>query len=211
MLYKSTVAQRTLDLIVEMCRTPCLDNFFLVGGTALSLQTGNRLSVDIDFFTAEPFDANVLDKELSAVFSFNKLYIAKNTLKGTINDVFIDLMTHQYSQVKPLNTEENIRMASVADISAMKLNAIIGNGSRLKDFVDIAFCSSVLCLRDMMNTYKVKYADNNEIIILKALLFFNDIDFEVKIDLPGKNFDWEKISKRVEQMVSNPNKIFPSL
>jgi len=33
---------------------------------------------------------------------------------------------------------EGIRFASLEDIAAMKLNAVIGNGTRLKDFVDIA-------------------------------------------------------------------------
>jgi hypothetical protein len=67
-----------------------------VGGTALSLQIGRRISIDLDFFTTRSFDAQGLDAELTHTFSFKKLYLENNTLKGTIGGVFIDIMSHQY-------------------------------------------------------------------------------------------------------------------
>lgn len=33
-------------------------DFILVGGTALSLQIGHRISVDIDLFSSKPFDSS---------------------------------------------------------------------------------------------------------------------------------------------------------
>jgi hypothetical protein len=35
---------------------PSVDPFFLVGGTALALQMGHRVSIDLDLFTPEVFD-----------------------------------------------------------------------------------------------------------------------------------------------------------
>jgi len=52
-----------------------LTGFFLAGGTALSLQIGHRISVDLDFFSLDGFDANSLSADLEAgkgfVLDFN--------------------------------------------------------------------------------------------------------------------------------------------
>ena len=50
MLHKETVESRTLDLIRMLMKDPQLSEFFMVGGTALSLQLGHRISIDIDLF-----------------------------------------------------------------------------------------------------------------------------------------------------------------
>jgi hypothetical protein len=46
--------------LVELSALPVMKQFYLAGGTALALQWGHRISVDLDFFTPEPFDANVV-------------------------------------------------------------------------------------------------------------------------------------------------------
>ena len=62
----------------------------------------------------------------------------------------VDLITHAYPLVNNIVVMDNIRFASLEDIAAMKLNAIVGNCTRLKDFVDIAFLSSHLSLLEMI-------------------------------------------------------------
>lgn len=208
MLYKSTVAQGTLELIKRLCNEPVLADFFLVGGTALSLQIGHRISIDIDLFSRQSFDVMKVEEKLSESFAFKKLYISENTLKGTIDGIFIDLLTHKYPLVNPLIVEEEIRMASLEDISAMKLNAIIGNGQRLKDFVDLSQLSFNLSLNQMIKAYKIKYNSSDEIIILKAIMFFDDIDFNVEIDLAEKKFNWKETAKQIEKIYKFPEKIF---
>ena len=48
-------------------------------------------------------------------------------------------------------------MASPVDIAAMKLNAIAGNGTRIKDFIDLAYLSTLLSLGEMLEAYEHKY------------------------------------------------------
>jgi nucleotidyltransferase AbiEii toxin of type IV toxin-antitoxin system len=48
MLRKETVTSATLELLKELMGDSHLKDFFLVGGTALSLQIGHRISVDIE-------------------------------------------------------------------------------------------------------------------------------------------------------------------
>src|SRR5665213_1402505 len=139
MLHKETVHERTLDLIHRLMNDENLKDFYLVGGTALALMLGHRMSVDIDLFTITEFNGDQTAKHLSdnynAVFkSFRNNYIA-----GYIEEIQIDMMVHKYPHVRPLFNAEGIRMSSLEDIAAMKINAIAGNGSRIKDFVDIHY------------------------------------------------------------------------
>lgn len=65
MLYTQTVEAGTLDLIKELIKDKELDSFNLVGGTALSLKLGHRMSVDIDLFTDRNFDSLHLSRHLA--------------------------------------------------------------------------------------------------------------------------------------------------
>ena len=56
MLQTRTVEPRTLGLLKDLMSKPYLDQFFLVGGTALALQMGHRFSIDLDLFTLTDFD-----------------------------------------------------------------------------------------------------------------------------------------------------------
>ena len=86
-----------------------------------------------------------------------------------------------------LMNDEYLRTASLEDIAAMKLNAIAGNGTRLKDFIDVAYLSSLLTLTQMVDAYAEKYSSRNPVMAIKALEYFNDIDFTEPIDMIGAN------------------------
>lgn len=139
MLYKETVAPQTLDLIERFFKDARLDEFVLVGGTALSLQIGHRISIDIDLFSDKPFDAANIASHLQKNYSAESVKTLKNGVFCFIEDIKVDVMSHQYPWVKDLIVSEGIRMVSLEDIGAMKLHAIVQSGSRLKDFIDIYF------------------------------------------------------------------------
>ncbi len=74
-------------------------------------------------------------------------------------------------------------MAAPEDITAMKLNAITGNGTRLKDFVDVAYLSSSLTLLQIMDAYEKKYKTRNPAMVIKALDYYNDINFDEPVEM----------------------------
>ena len=51
MLQKQTVNAGTLELLIVLMGDEQLNDFILVGGTALALQIGHRKSIDLDFFS----------------------------------------------------------------------------------------------------------------------------------------------------------------
>lgn len=187
MLYKETVATETLDLIKELCADENLSDFHLVGGTALSLQIGHRISVDIDLFTNQSFDSKKLSSYLESAYDLKNTSILTNGIFTFINDIKVDFITHQYPWLKDPVTEEGIRMVSKEDIGAMKLNAITGNGTRYKDFVDVYFIL--------------------EHLPLSKMLYHQDI-VKSKIDFIANPITFEHVTGRLREAVIKQDKLF---
>jgi hypothetical protein len=173
MLRHETVTPETLGLIRELQTEPLLANFHLVGGTGLALQIGHRLSIDIDLFTREPFDSDRVMEMLITKHRFQRSFQAPHTLKGFCSGVMLDLVRHDYEEFEVL-LEDGIRMLSMQDIAAMKLNAIVGDGTRVKDFIDIYFLLDVFPLEDMVRFYCRKYKQDDALIVLRCLAYFDD-------------------------------------
>ena len=202
MLYKKTVESTTLELLNELQLKPYLVGFYLVGGTALALRIGHRRSVDLDLFSNFNFDEVQLLENLTADYNFKLFFSANNTIKGSIDGVKVDLLSHRYPLVAEPVIEEGIEMLSLQDIIAMKLNAISGSGQRVKDFIDIFYLLRKFSIEQMIGFYKEKYTQYNEVSILKSLVYFDDIDFndwpEI-IDEPG--LKWNVMKDELEKNV----------
>ena len=210
MLHKETVSPESLERLTELMKDEHLSDFLLVGGTALSLQIGHRKSFDFEFFSEKPFDEIHLLEYLEARWAFKLNFQNKNTLKGEVDKIQMDFITHAYPQVKPFIDIDGIRLSSIQDISAMKLNAIIGSGTRLKDFVDVACLSSHISLKEMIESYETKYTSRNPLMVLKSLDFTEDINKSEIIELINREYSWESTKKRLTEMIKVPSMIFES-
>lgn len=207
MLHRETVADETLDLIREMMNDKAFKDFNLVGGTALSLQIGHRISVDIDFFNPKPFNSSKMSEYLQVKYNAENIRTLKNGVFCFINDIKVDLLSHQYPSIKPIIKEESIRMASLEDIGAMKLNAITDNGTRLKDFVDIYYLLEYHPLEHLLTAYENKYPDVSRHIATKALNYYNDIQ-PVTIHFASSSITRAQIIRRITEATLEPTKIF---
>lgn len=198
MLYKETVGRATLELIRTLQADRMLDGFLLVGGTALSLQIGHRTSVDIDFFTQNEFDTREMLEYLEQAYAFQLQYMHKNTLKGIIEGVFVDLIRHNYTLIDGPVLDENIRLASMKDIADMKINAVVGNGTRVKDFIDIYFLLKKYSFSELIDFYGTKYESRNDFHLIKSLTYFNDIIVE---DWPNMYLEKSLTIAEIEQFI----------
>jgi hypothetical protein len=209
MLYKNTVSQSTLELIHKMMDDEVLKDFNLVGGTALALMIGHRLSIDIDLFSQKPFDALQLAEHLNQEYKVTNTKTMGTGVFCFMQDVKIDILAHQYPLVKPIQIIENIRMLSLEDIGAMKINAITGNGSRLKDYVDMYILLERFPLQKLLNGFESKYPNVSKEIAVKALNYHSEIR-PVEIQFTGKNISLEQIAKRLYEATLSQGKIFTS-
>lgn len=208
MLQTQTVEAGTLDLIKTLLNDAEFSAFNLVGGTALSLQIGHRKSIDIDLFTNRGFDAKHLAAHLSRHYPVEEINTLKNGVLCFIGKVKVDLIAHQYPNIYPVTTEDGIRMLSLTDIAAMKLNAILNNGSRLKDFIDLFFLLERMPLEKMTDCFVQKYPDVNIRMAHAALLYHKDINIQEKIDFFNRHISFHEMGLRFRTAVNYPSIIF---
>jgi predicted nucleotidyltransferase component of viral defense system len=211
MLQKNTVEENTFRILKVLQEDENLTGFYLVGGTALALKIGHRRSIDLDLFSPEQFNTQVLVEYLSQKYGFEKAYpdsVSKIILQGFIENVRIDWVLNKYPFVEKPETIEGIRLYSLKDIAAMKLIAIADTGNRLKDFVDIAYLSTIMSFNEMLDAFGKKYNVDLERAIL-GITYFSDIDFETKIDLIDATYHFEPINERLHDMKRHPDKIYP--
>ncbi len=210
MLYKETIDIKTLELLRSLQDEEKLQSFNLVGGTALALLMGHRKSIDLDLFSPSSFNAEVYSRLLQEKYGFYETYREADTLKGEIDGVKVDLIAYPYRNIGEAIHQEGVRIMPLEDIAAMKLSAIASNGTRLKDFIDIAFLSTRFSLNEMLDFYSTKYPNSNVSIPAKAITYFDDIEFGESIVMLKGKYNWRDISGRILQMCRMPYKRFPS-
>lgn len=203
MLHFETVDSRTFSILEELMQLPALKNFALVGGTALSLQYGHRKSVDLDLFTTEPFDPESIINALNSIYHDDFLMEGRPARFGIfafINDVKTDLIHHPHPLIQPIEEVNGLRMFSIPDIIAMKIQAIIGRGKK-KDFWDIAELLKHYPVADFIRFHLEKYTTQNLLITVpQAMTYFADAEeSEDPISLTGQT--WDSIKQVIQQKV----------
>jgi predicted nucleotidyltransferase component of viral defense system len=184
---------------------PQLNNFCLVGGTALSLKLGHRISIDLDLFQTTEIEVErlikLLQQEFKSDFEYENLKI-NYAVFCKINKVKVDLVQYTHPIIADIEVIDGIRMFSNKDIAAMKINAILGRGVK-KDFWDLFELLKLYSLNDIINFYNQKYPNQQLLIsVPNALTYFDDADDSPDpIGLLGQN--WEDIKEFIRARVSD--------
>lgn len=202
------IKPETFQLLTELQNDALLENFVLVGGTALALQLGHRHSIDLDLFSTSPFDNLTLEQAVLDRHRFIRTSLDRNTLKGFVDDVKVDFITHAYPWVEPVLQLSGIRLASCLDIGAMKLNAISGSGQRQKDFYDMYFLLEEYSLAEITTAFEKKYAHSSPLIPLRALAYFEDIRFDIEPPELVRKVEFNAVKFRLRESIRFPDKIF---
>lgn len=210
MLHKSSkiISAKTFRILQQLQDFPFLKGFHLVGGTALALQLGHRNSIDLDLFSQNDFSTSELIQNLSLHFKVTTDLERPNTLLSHLDDVKVDFIKHPYPYVNPPITEEAVTFLSKEDITAMKLNAIIQSGKRLKDFIDIYYLLEHFSMQNMLEFFAVKYPHSNPLIALKAVNFFDDLDASIDPPKLLRPISINEIKKRIQDATLHSKKIF---
>jgi hypothetical protein len=197
MLHYETVDEGTLGLLKQLQSLGILSEMRLVGGTSLALQIGHRKSIDIDLFGNLSAEYENLMDELKTIGEVVPLKNSKNIHSLLVNDIKVDIVNYEYEWLTNKITIDNIQLASIEDIAAMKLNAIIGRGSK-KDFIDLFFILKNYSLATLMDFYTKKYNDGSTFLVLKSLTYFEDADME-EMPFMFNNIDWQTIKGNIKK------------
>lgn len=194
MLHTEVLEPGTLDILRAVLTTDTFDSFCLVGGTALALQFGHRLSEDLDFFTPEAFDKELVKFELQQIGNWQVDSENKIGLRGKLNGIKMDFVTYRYPVLQPFTVIEGVRMLSLADISAMKLSAITNRGAK-KDFYDVYFLLKEFGFSQLCDWYRQKFDTNNLFMLLKSLTYFNDAEQSQTPTVLTQTVSWNSVKQ----------------
>ncbi len=191
---------------------PLKERFYLAGGTALALQIGHRDSVDFDFFTSDQFDPEQLNQELKNLLVNHDLLITQaepSTLSLTVDgSIHLSFLSYSYALMEPTIDTTDMRLASVTDIGCMKLSAIISR-STLKDYVDLYMILHDMTLTELLAAVARKFPNLDANVVLKALVYFDDIRDDPIAFQPGFTVDRPTlenfIQDRVREVVLPPS------
>lgn len=204
MLQTRSIEPGTLELLRRLMSMPLLEHFYLVGGTALALQIGHRISVDLDLFTPDPFDKSDLIEALSNEFDFTVESEGPSMLITYINEIKVDFVKMGYPTLFPTVLEESIRMLAIQDIAPMKLKAVTQRGSK-KDFFDIYFLLQQMPLQEMLRLFKEKFKQYEIFHVIKSLTYFEDAEQNPDPMMLDKNITWSKVKAEIIRVVKDFN------
>jgi len=204
MIRWETVNDLLKKSLQQLMQTPEFDKFRLVGGTALSLQIGHRMSIDIDLFTDEEYGSinfDIIQNYLENNFTYvdpgfgGIVGMGKSYLVGVDRDntVKLDVYYSNDKFIYPAVIIDGIRMASVEEIIAMKVDVVL-RGGRKKDFWDLHELMPKYSISEMINLHKQRseYTHDEETILINFTDFTAaDEDFD-PLCLRGKYWEFIK-------------------
>ena len=201
MLHYETVDEGTLGLLKQLQSLDVLSEMRLVGGTSLALQIGHRKSIDIDLFGILNVEFDILIDELKTLGEVVLLKNSKNIHSLLINNIKVDIVNYNYKWLTNKMTIDNIYFATIEDIAAMKLNAIMGRGSK-KDFIDLYFILKNYTLSTLIDLYSQKYHDGSIFLVLKSLAYFDDAD-EQEMPFMFHNTSWQTMKNNIKKALAD--------
>lgn len=198
MLQRQVVDEKTFLLLKELQAIPELKELRLVGDTSLALQLGHRISIDLDLFGS--FDSSLpLEMFLFDFENVNKTGSNRFMQFFEIDGVKVDFVNYNYPWLNEPLIEEGIQLASIEDIAAMKINAIINRGTK-KDFIDIDFLLERYSLAQILELYQQKYGVKDYQIALRCLSYFEDAENEAMPRMLVKK-DWKTIKSDIIEKI----------
>jgi predicted nucleotidyltransferase component of viral defense system len=127
---------------------------------------------------------------------------SKNTCLFIINNVHLSCFYYPYPLIGKLKKFNNVLIASIQDICAMKALAIGQRGTK-RDFIDIYYLIKIFGLKKILYWAKKKYPEYSEMVFPKGLVYFEDAEKEEErnIEVIDKSISWNKIKKEIVEEV----------
>ncbi|MDA2938121.1 nucleotidyl transferase AbiEii/AbiGii toxin family protein [Acidobacteria bacterium AH-259-A15] len=176
-------------------RKSVLRSFYLAGGTGLALHLGHRRSVDLDFFSSEPFDQERLLQKVLKSSAFSVMAKDSQILHTQIQGTKVSFLGYPYPVLFPFQSFLDVNVADPREIACMKISAISSRGTK-RDFVDLYVASKRYGLKQLLESFKEKFAEvhYSTVHILKSLTYFDEAE---KDPMPQMliEMSWEEVKQ----------------
>jgi hypothetical protein len=209
-MFEKVLSKETKESLAILGKSGLLNDAYLAGGTALALQIGHRVSIDLDFFTPKEFDEKILVQQIQKQLpNFRVEAVSWGTILGYIKRTRFSLFFYKYPLLFPTHQFLSVEIADIKDIAAMKVASIADRGTK-RDFIDLYFIIAVkkiLTLEEVLKLYDKKFRvlKQNKVHILKSLIYFEDAEKEETPKML-EEVDWNKVKNFFKKEVINLSK-----
>lgn len=215
LMYWNIIDDERYKLLKNITEIVSIPQYYMIGGTALSLQLGLRESFDFDFCVPEQFNNEVLLEELRTLGELKVKQNQKGTCDVILNGIQVSFFYYPNKVINDFvtpNEMPKLKIASIIDIAIMKIVAIGGRGAK-KDFFD---------LYNIVNKHEISIEEiakgliqkcgekTNYVNIIMGLSYFEDAEQE---ELPKLyvDYDWEIAKKFFLELQQKFQKVIENL
>ena len=197
-MFEDAVPEKLKAILKKITPVVRAERFYLAGGTGLALQTGHRVSEDLDFFRDGSFDPNFLLFTLkSKTDSSAEVIIETHTLLVILEGARCSFFFYEVPLIYEPVVFEGLSVADWRDIVAEKFKTISQRGSK-KDFYDIlaVMRSKMLTIEETVSIFKKRFGQTglNAYHVLRSLTYFEDADGEPDPSMLKRyTFTWEEV------------------
>jgi len=197
MLQEQAVPEPLLAVLRQISPVLQRHQFYLAGGTALALRFGHRLSVDLDFFSVEPFMPSRIEAELKNLYpTLRTTSLTEGSICCILDGVKVEAFHYPSTLLSPVEVIDDLTLASLPDNAAMKLSALVNRGTK-KDFVDIVELLDHITLEELLEYYADKYPQSSTFMALTSLSYFTDAEREADPKFL-KNQTWQSVKEEIQ-------------
>jgi predicted nucleotidyltransferase component of viral defense system len=199
-MFTKGLSERTQSNLELLRKVAFAKDYYLAGGTSLSLHYGHRFSNDLDFFSQYPVEPEIIRLELSKIGKLEILQNDKGTFNGLLNEVKLSFFIYPYPLLVPSLDFDGIKVADIPDIAAMKIDAVSSRGTK-RDFIDLYFiCKRFKPIEELLAIFEKKFSGVkfNELHIVKSLVYFTDAEDQEMPKMIEK-VEWKEVKSFFEK------------
>lgn len=203
----------TEKVLRQLAALPLLQEFTFVGGSALAVHLGHRLSEDIDLFTWHK-QLNIADLQNTLTNTFGQVRIvnlspaqADFIVEGVKTTFFANGWETLQQRTQLL---DNLYIANLATLAVMKVNTLFMR-AKYRDYYDLYTLNKVqFSLQELFELTNAQMKNLSKTLFQRALVFTEDITNEHIAHLqPKENVSLNEISKHFQQQIKIWNKLKP--
>lgn len=181
-MHSEILSDRQQDLLSLMAQFR--REYYLVGGTAISLYIGHRRSIDFDLFKFSAINhKRNLDRIAATPFKHIVTRRVMEQMNLIVNDVKVTFFQYPFPVTPTEHFDKYFRLPSLLQLAAMKAYAL-GRRSKWKDYVDLYFLlREHFTIADITDAATQLFGElYSEKMLRSQLCYFDDVDYSEAVD-----------------------------
>ena len=178
--------------------------YYLVGGTAIALQLGHRVSIDFDMFKQGTIHkSKIIAKLKTYQLDYQLLYTDSDSFHIVVNDVKITFFNYPFVVPSTLRFGK-IKMPDLLHLAAMKAYAL-GRRAKWKDYVDLYFILNQGVALDEMSDLAQSIFEGlfSAKLFKQQLCYFDDVDYGEEVSYCQSEVSDETIKTYLVKIATN--------